>query len=587
MVNSQDKVPGRSRGPTPWRQRLSVQLLAIFAATLAAVTALNIWISGAFFRDMEKAIVGESMAGIGAVERAVSQELQKNGEAVVDHAVHELFYRELAYLRDNPRSRNIRDPRKLADFCMKDVGFQRLANRKFMDYGYSSAYIGVGSAFIPIAHPRKDILGADLFEVNARLTPEARRIQRADAFEEHWKDRRTGGIYYEETPTYQPNEIPTGMTKKYAYHVWGEVNGIPMEAQISTYIDEFRRSIRETERKHQEVISRLTAVTEATARRHARELLGMSLGLFGLILLAILILNRSMIERPISAIVRGLEAYGKGDFQTPIRTGAHNELQAIEEMSNVMASELARAMSGLKDLNTTLEERVENRTKELAEATDALRRQKDQSEALLRNVLPEKIAARLKGHPTDIVVEDYAQVSVLFTDFKGFARVVETITPDRLIRELNEIFGHFDELARKHGMEKIKTIGDAYFAVGGLPESNETHPYDAVRLGLSIRDYMEGRLRQSGTLPLRIRIGIHSGPVIAGIIGRSKFAYDLWGDTVNIASRMESAGEPGKVNVSEATYNLVKDRFTCIPRGKLPIKGKGEFAMYFVEAEVA
>jgi class 3 adenylate cyclase/HAMP domain-containing protein len=581
-------VPAATRdddviGSVPWHRRLSIKLLALFAAALVAVTAANVWMSRASFSDVEKAVAGESASRIDAVKREVSQELQQSGEAVINHAAHELFYRQLAYLHGNPRSRGIRDARALARFCIGDVGYQRLINRKFMEYGYSNAFVLSGPSLLVVAHGRKDLVGKDFYAVSASLSPEERRTERSDVFEEHWKDRRTDGFYYDQSATFRPSDIPAGMTQKYAYEIWGDFNGIPMMVEVNTYIDEFRRSIRQIEREQQDAASRVTDVARDTTRRHARELIGVSFLLLVLTLAAILALTRSMVERPISAIVEGLKAYGGGDLSAPIRTGADNELRAIEEMSNIMASRLALAMSGLKELNATLEQRVESRTKELSEATDALRLEKEQSEALLRNVLPRKIAERLKGRPAGIMVEDYAQVSVLFTDFKGFTSVAETVTPERLIRELNEIFGRFDELAEEHGMEKIKTIGDSYFAVGGLPERNGTHPEDAVKLALAMRDYVEERLRSPDSLRLSVRIGVHSGPVIAGIIGRSKFAYDLWGDTVNIASRMESAGAPGKVNVSEATYNLVKDRFTFVARGKLPVKGKGEVAMYFVE----
>jgi class 3 adenylate cyclase len=570
---------------TPWHRRLSVQLLGVFIAALAAVTAADLCISRAFLRDMERTVVEKGTSGIEAVVADVSQELRQDGEAVIDHAAHELLYRALAYLRENPRSRGLRSPRALADFCIKDEGFQRLANRKFMEYGYSIASVAVGSKLIVVAHGRKDLLGRDLYAVTAGLTAEERRLQRADEFEEDWKDRRTGGISFEQTTAFRPRDIPAAMTKKYGYDVWGEFNGIPLVFEMSTYIDEFRRSISETERKRRQALAELSAAAQKTAHRRERQLLGVSLALFALMLAGVLSFSRTWLERPISAIVRGLKAYGAGDFKTPIRTGARNELKSIEDMSNVMAEDLSRAMGSLKELNATLEERVAGRTRELAEAGEALRQEKEQSEALLRNVLPDKIARRLKEHPGEVIVEDYAQVSVLFTDFKGFTQLAESATPERLIFELNEVFGRFDELAARHGMEKIKTIGDAYFAVGGLPERNGTHPCDAVALGLDIRDYIAERRARPGALPLQVRIGIHSGPVIAGIIGRSKFAYDLWGDTVNIASRMESSGEPGRVNVSEATYNLVKARFACTSRGALPVKGKGEVAMYFVERQ--
>jgi len=252
-------------GPIPWRHRLSIQLLAAFIAALAAATAADVWIGEAFFRDVERTVVEKSASGLESVVRDASQELRQDGETVIDHAAHELLYRALAYLRENPRSRVLRKPRALADFCIKDEGFQRLANRKFMEYGYSVTSVGVGPALVIVAHARKDLLGKDLFEIAAGLTPEQRRLQQSDLFEENWKDRRTGGIYFEQTTPFRPQDIPAGMTKKYGYDVWGEFNGVPIVVEMSTYIDEFRRSISVTERKRREIDPTLALLRECVA----------------------------------------------------------------------------------------------------------------------------------------------------------------------------------------------------------------------------------------------------------------------------------------------------------------------------------
>jgi guanylate cyclase len=209
------------------------------------------------------------------------------------------------------------------------------------------------------------------------------------------------------------------------------------------------------------------------------------------------------------------------------------------------------------------------------------------SEALLLNILPRQIAdeLRTKGRAE---ARQYSEVTVMFTDFRNFTKIAEKLSPAELVAEIDAIFRSFDNIIAIHGLEKIKTIGDAYMCAGGLPEPTTTHARDVVRAGLAIRDFMEQHIserKRNGKDPYEIRIGIHSGPVVAGIVGRSKFAYDIWGDAVNLASRMESSGEPGKVNISGTTYELVKGQFQCVPRGRIQAKNKGEVDMYFVEGE--
>jgi class 3 adenylate cyclase len=165
-------------------------------------------------------------------------------------------------------------------------------------------------------------------------------------------------------------------------------------------------------------------------------------------------------------------------------------------------------------------------------------------------------------------------------------KIVEQLSPQEVIETLNECFLAFDEICDKHSLEKIKTIGDAYMCAGGLPIANVTNPVDTILAGLEMQAFMETwakSRRAKGQEAWEIRIGIHSGEIIAGVVGKKKFAYDIWGDTVNTAARLESAGEAGKVNISGATYELVKHQFNCIFRGKVQAKGKGEVDMYFVE----
>ena len=215
-----------------------------------------------------------------------------------------------------------------------------------------------------------------------------------------------------------------------------------------------------------------------------------------------------------------------------------------------------------------------------------IEKEKDRSENLLLNILPSEIAEELKAKGS-AEARDFDMVSILFTDFKGFTQVSETLTAQELIEEINVCFKAFDHICEKHGIEKIKTIGDAYMAAGGLPVPSEDSIKNTVLAALEMQSFISNRILEKDKLnemSFKMRLGIHTGPVVAGIVGVNKFQYDIWGDTVNTAARMESSGEIGKVNVSEDAYKLLKHdpAFTFESRGKIQVKGKGKVQMYFV-----
>jgi len=211
----------------------------------------------------------------------------------------------------------------------------------------------------------------------------------------------------------------------------------------------------------------------------------------------------------------------------------------------------------------------------------ALRQEQQRTEELLLNILPGEIAERLKHDPSTIA-EHYSDVSVMFADIVGFTRLSSTISPAELVRRLNQIFSTFDELSEQHGLEKIKTIGDAYMVVGGLPVPRVDHAQAIAQMALDMQAAIDLFNQNSNSDAINIRIGIHSGPVIAGVIGIKKFIYDLWGDTVNIASRMESHGLTGQIQVSETTYNQLKEKFILCERGEIQLKGRGLMRTFFL-----
>lgn len=249
-------------------------------------------------------------------------------------------------------------------------------------------------------------------------------------------------------------------------------------------------------------------------------------------------------------------------------------------------------IKNIEEQKQLLEYQVQERTAEVLHQKEELEKQRDElvaeknkSEKLLLNILPAETAEELKTKGKSSA-RHYRMVSVLFTDFRGFTGFAENMRPNELVAELDRCFLMFDDITEKYNIEKIKTIGDSYMCAGGIPIRNRSNPIDSVLAGLEILNFMLSLKKEKeelGESYWDIRIGIHTGDLIAGVVGKKKFAYDIWGDTVNTASRMESSGEINKVNISGATYELVKDYFVCTYRGKVLAKNKGEIDMYFVE----
>lgn len=236
----------------------------------------------------------------------------------------------------------------------------------------------------------------------------------------------------------------------------------------------------------------------------------------------------------------------------------------------------------LRAQNQQLKKAVEEKTKRLRERSEALRQQVKRTEDLLFNILPVSVAREMLDSGKTLP-RKFDNVSVMFTDFVNFTETTKTFRPIELIDELNEIFLEFDSICRSEGLEKIKTIGDSYMAACGLPEVNSYHARRCVEAARRMQDFLAYR-NDFNDRQWMMRVGVHSGPVVAGVIGKNKFAYDLWGDTVNIASRLESKCEPGLVNISKNTFELIQDYHQCEPRGEVEVKGGRLIHMYSILA---
>jgi len=255
------------------------------------------------------------------------------------------------------------------------------------------------------------------------------------------------------------------------------------------------------------------------------------------------------ILRPVIALVSGAKQMGAGVYTARVPVTSHDEMGLLSKTFNEMAADVQHK-------------------------TELIEQKNRENEALLLNILPSPIAERLKGGEARIA-DSFSEVTVLFADLVGFTVLSETRPPAEIVDFLNELFTRFDRAARRQRIEKIKTIGDAYMAVAGLPTPCPDHAERVVNMGL---DMLAETAAFAGerSIAASLRIGINSGPVVAGIVGTMKFIYDLWGDTVNVASRMESHGMPGAIQVTQSVYEKLKDRYDFKARGQIQVKGKGQ-----------
>ena len=261
------------------------------------------------------------------------------------------------------------------------------------------------------------------------------------------------------------------------------------------------------------------------------------------------------------------------DFQP--RELTFEQTEAVRRLSHQVVSQFELRRSMLE---------LERRMAELAEARGEAERERERSERLLLNILPRVIADELRTKES-VTPRYHESVTVMFADFEGFSRLAERIEPNRLLEQLDQFFSAFDAIAERYRLEKLKTIGDAYMCVGGLPEPNRTHPIDACLAALSFLEFMRKTNAQRDKLHLarwEIRIGLHSGPVMAGVVGQHKFIYDVWGDAVNVAARLETAGAAGRVNVSDTVHHRVRSLMEFESRGAVEVKNKAPINMHFL-----
>jgi len=279
-------------------------------------------------------------------------------------------------------------------------------------------------------------------------------------------------------------------------------------------------------------------------------------------------------------ISEAITAIEKEIAKSRAQSGVNNLTIEEDSVTKLFAASFAVLSTELSSQYELLDEKVRTRTKELEDKSNEIQSALERNEELLLNILPRSIADRMNTQ--DEPIADYfEECSILFADIVGFTKLSKELGPARLVEFLNLVFSEFDDYTDQLGLEKIKTIGDNYMVAGGVPAAQKDHAFRIATMACKMMDYVETLAPIDGT-KISLRIGIHSGPVVAGVIGKRKFVYDLWGDAVNTAARMESHGEPGKIHTSEATRALIADRFTIQPRGIQAIKGKGNMPTFWI-----
>ena len=369
-----------------------------------------------------------------------------------------------------------------------------------------------------------------------------------------------------------------GLTGKYLAERFSNLNQITQLQQLEFNIDGQRQFVLVRPWQDEFGLNWVVVITvpeaDFMAQINANIQTTILLCLATLILTILLgILTARRIVRPVERITNASEAIAWGNLNQQVEVSSIIELGKLAKVFNSMTRRLKDSLDALQLANEELETRVELRTAEL-------RQEKERSEELLLNVLPASIVDRLK-ESNESPAEHFEEATILFADIVGFTSISARMEPLELVAGLNQIFSAFDQLTEKYDLEKIKTIGDAYMVVGGLPVSRPDHAEAIANMALDMQAYMEDMGNVLGE-SLQIRIGINTGSVIAGVIGIKKFIYDLWGDAVNVASRMESHGKPGYIQVTTVTYLKLKDKYLLEERGTIEVKGRGEMITYWL-----